>query len=199
MYISHAKTTHFHGNVEVRSHLYRILFALTFTGITGLCAQIRFYLPFTPVPVTGQVFAVLLSGAILGKEYGSLSQLLYVLAGLAGIPWFVLGPVGPTAGYLVGFILAPCAIGLIREKIRRAHLMSTMLSLTAGLAVIYLFGLLHFTLFTGIGISRSITLSVLPFLPFDVLKALLAASIAQILLHKARVFPYSISRPRYLR
>ncbi|KPJ86653.1 MAG: hypothetical protein AMS17_11475 [Spirochaetes bacterium DG_61] len=193
MYISHTRLHYYgivHGNEGVRSQLYRILLSLTFTGITGLCAQIRFYLPFTPVPVTGQVFAVLLSGAILGKEYGTLSQLLYVFAGIAGIPWFVVGPIGPTAGYLVGFILAPCAIGLIRERTRSVHLMSTLLSLTAGLAVIYLFGFLHFSFFTGIGISRSLTLSVLPFLPFDALKAVLAASIAQILLRKTRVFPY---------
>jgi len=107
MYISHTRLHYYgivHGNEGVRSQLYRILLSLTFTGITGLCAQIRFYLPFTPVPVTGQVFAVLLSGAILGKEYGTLSQLLYVFAGIAGIPWFVVGPIGPTAGYLVGSV-----------------------------------------------------------------------------------------------
>ena len=189
MYISNTRTQYWGGNERVRTHVYRFLLALTFTGVTGLCAQIRFYLPFTPVPVTGQVFAVLLSGAILGKEYGALSQLLYVFAGLAGVPWFVLGPIGPTAGYLVGFILAPCVIGLIREKARGVHLMSTLLSLSGGLAVIYLFGLLHFSHFMGIGISRSLTLSVLPFLPFDALKMLLAAGSAQILLRKMRVFP----------
>jgi len=177
-----------HKKERTLSNLRRILLALVFTGITGLSAQVRFYLPFTPVPVTGQVFAVLLSGAVLGKEYGSMSQLMYVFFGLLGIPWFVIGPVGPTWGYLVGFICAPYVIGFMRERVPAVRPMTTVLSMACGLAVIYLFGLLHFSLFTKTGIMRSFLFSVLPFIPFDALKAMLAAGIAHILLRRTQLF-----------
>jgi biotin transport system substrate-specific component len=170
-------------------HLNRLLLALVFTGITGLAAQVRFYLPFTPVPVTGQVFAVLLGGALLGKEYGSLSQLAYVVFGLAGVPWFVLGPAGPTWGYLIGFILAPYAIGFFRERASAVNPGVTLLSMTCGLALIYLLGFVHFHLYTNMGFARAFMLSVLPFLPFDVAKALLATAVVHLLLRKTRLFP----------
>ena len=162
----------------------RIFIALIFTGITGICSKIRIYLPFTPVPVTGQVYAVLLSGLILGKEYGALSQLLYVLFGLMGVPWFVIGPVGPTAGYLIGFILAPWIIGLIREKSKTVTVKTTLLSLMSGIFVIYLFGTVHFSIFTQTKMLRSTLLAVLPFIPFDILKALFAALTANVLLRR---------------
>src|SRR3972149_4985549 len=85
--------------------------SFAFAAFTGVCAQVRFYLPFTPVPVTGQVFAVLLCGVLLGPAFGAFSQLLYIALGVAGGPWFVLGPVGPTGGYIVGFVLAPAIVG----------------------------------------------------------------------------------------
>src|SRR3972149_3349650 len=66
----------------------KIILALGFACLTGLLAQLRFYLPYTPVPVTGQVFAVLLSGVILGKWYGGLDQGVYAGIGVVGIPWF---------------------------------------------------------------------------------------------------------------
>ncbi len=173
---------------------------LLFSFLTGLCAQIRFYLPFTPVPVTGQVFAVLLSGVFLGKEFGSLSQLLYLLFGLMGIPWFVIGPLGPTGGYIVGFILAPFIIGALLEKtgfwkisfriyfhkkssvkLLTVRLMFIMMS---GVALIYLFGLIQFSIYTQSTLTTAIRLAVLPFIPFDLGKAALAALITRFFLTK---------------
>jgi biotin transport system substrate-specific component len=165
--------------------------SLLFAGFTGLCAQLRFYLPFTPVPVTGQVFAVLLSGIILGKKYGPLSQVFYLLFGIAGIPWFVLGPIGPTGGYIVGFITAPYIIGELVERARLKHdsdmhipipfvtLLSTML---AGVAIIYVLGLIQFSIFTQTGLIRSMKFAVLPFIPFDAAKAVLAAAAARVII-----------------
>ncbi len=168
--------------------LKRILITLLFTGITGMSAKIRLYLPFTPVPVTGQVFAVLLCGAFLGKDYGPLSQIFYVLFGLLGVPWFVIGPFGPTGGYLIGFIFAPFIIGFLRENLRDG-VTTTLLSMLAGVLIIYLFGLIQFSIFTQSNLVRSIPLAVLPFIPFDLGKALIAAFVSQILLRKLRALP----------
>jgi biotin transport system substrate-specific component len=177
-----------------------IPFTLLFTVLTGLCAQIRFYLPFTPVPVTGQVFAVLLSGAFLGKEFGSLSQLLYLLFGLLGIPWFVIGPLGPTGGYIVGFIVAPYLIGALLEKTaswktsmwtdcqkkssEKPTIVSIMLCMMSGVGLIYLFGLLQFSIYTQSTLTTAIRLAVLPFIPFDLGKAALATIITRFFLTK---------------
>lgn len=170
--------------------------SLLFAGFTGLCAQLRFYLPFTPVPVTGQVFAVLLSGLLLGKKYGPLSQVFYLLLGVAGIPWFVVGPIGPTGGYIVGFITAPFLIGELFERAslrhRNAHTVGlsnrknitvpyvkTLGIMLAGIALIYMLGLIQFSIYTQTGPVRSIKYAVLPFIPFDAAKAVLAATVAR--------------------
>jgi len=154
------------------------LFAL----FTGISAHLRFYLPFTPVPVTGQVFAVLLSGLLLGSGFGSLSQALYVTLGLLGIPWFAIGAVGPSGGYLVGFIVAPAVIGLVVSGLnRRTGLTAVLPALAAGLCTIYLFGTVQFSLFTGTPVLQALRYSLLPFLPFDLLKAAAAAGVFRVL------------------
>lgn len=160
----------------------RVLFSLLFAGFTGLCARIRLYLPFTPVPVTGQVFAVLLSAVILGREYGALSQALYIGLGILGIPWFVVGPIGPTGGYLVGFITAPYLLGWLLERRWRVRgdigMLFTFLAAAGGVVLIYLFGSVQFILFTGMGLKKTLFLAVLPFIPFDLIKAAAVTAVA---------------------
>ncbi|MFW6137591.1 MAG: biotin transporter BioY [Spirochaetota bacterium] len=158
--------------------LKRVGMALFFAGLTGACARLRVYLPFSPVPVTGQVFAVLLSGVILGKKYGPLSQLFYICFGILGVPWFAVGAVGPTGGYLVGFVVAPCLIAMLLEKKQKPGLIWPIMSMMAGVFVIYLFGVVQFAMFTHQAIINSLKLAVLPFIPFDLVKALAAASVA---------------------
>lgn len=170
--------------------------SLLFAGFTGLCAQLRFYLPFTPVPVTGQVFAVLMCGLFLGKKYGPLSQVFYLIFGVAGIPWFVVGPIGPTGGYIVGFIVAPFIIGELFERARLVHsgkhegsvsytktnaipYTKALVIMLTGVALIYVLGLIQFSIYTQTGLIRSIRYAVLPFIPFDVVKAVLAAAAAR--------------------
>ena len=90
----------------------KIAFALTLACATGLSAQVRIPLPFTPVPITMQTFLVLISGVILGRRWGGLSQIMYVGVGVLGIPWFAGSSIfGPTGGYLIGFILAAFFLG----------------------------------------------------------------------------------------
>jgi biotin transport system substrate-specific component len=169
--------------------LTQFLLSLAFAAFTGACAQARFHLPFTPVPVTGQVFAVLLCGALLGPAFGALSQLMYVALGAAGIPWFALGPIGPTGGYIVGFVLAPAIIGTLVSR-RGGGFPRFLPAMLAGIAAIYCLGLIQFALFTHKGIADAARLAVLPFIPFDALKALFASLAARALTGRSR----SISR-----
>jgi len=91
--------------------LYKITLAIGFACLTGLLAQFRFYLPGSPVPITGQTFAVLIAGILLGK-WGGISQGMYVGFGAMGVPWFagmnagLAYLLGPTGGYIIGFIFA---------------------------------------------------------------------------------------------
>jgi len=164
---------------------HKVVLVLGFAFLTGLMAQFRFYLPFTPVPVTGQVFAVLLSGVILGKWYGGLSQGLYAGMGAAGVPWFagMTGGAGiltgVTGGYIVGFIVAAMIIGWFTDRYVRARSFRNMFVLMiTGVAVIYLFGVVQLALVLGVGAQKAIELGALPFIGADIYKALIAAAIA---------------------
>lgn len=164
---------------------HKIVLALGFACLTGLLAQVRFYLPFTPVPVTGQVFAVLLSGVILGKWYGGLSQGFYAGIGAAGVPWFAGMTAGAgiltgvTGGYIVGFIVAAMIIGWFTDRYVSARSFRSMFVLmVTGVAVIYLFGVVQLSLVLGVGAQKAIELGALPFIGADIYKALIAAAIA---------------------
>ena len=164
---------------------HKIVLALGFACLTGLMAQFRFYLPFTPVPVTGQVFAALLAGVLLGKWYGGLSQGLYAGIGAAGVPWFTgmtagVGILtGVTGGYIVGFIVAAMIIGWFTDRYVSARSFKGMFVLMIiGVAVIYAFGVVQLSIVLGVGAQKAIELGALPFIGADIYKALIAAAIA---------------------
>ncbi len=163
----------------------KVMLAFGFACLTGLLAQVRFYLPYTPVPVTGQVFAVLLSGVILGKWYGGLSQCLYAGIGAVGLPWFnglkggtdVLS--GVTGGYIVGFIAAALVIGWFTDRYVRSRSFIGLFSIMLiGIALIHIFGVVQLSLVLGVNVQKAIELGALPFIGVDIYKALIAAAIA---------------------
>jgi biotin transport system substrate-specific component len=163
----------------------KFILALGFACLTGLVAQIRFYLPYTPVPVTGQVFAVLLSGVILGKWYGGLSQGLYAGIGAAGIPWFsglkgglaVLS--GVTGGYIIGYIAAALVIGWFTDRyVKSRSFIGMFILMLLGIAIIYLFGVVQLSIVLGVNSQKAIELGAIPFIGVDVFKALIACVIA---------------------
>ncbi|MBU4221262.1 MAG: biotin transporter BioY, partial [Euryarchaeota archaeon] len=163
----------------------KVMLAFGFACLTGLLAQVRFYLPFTPVPVTGQVFAVLLAGVILGKLYGGLSQGLYAGIGAAGLPWFsgMTGGIdilsGVTGGYVVGFIAAALVIGWFTDRyVRSRSYIGLFTIMLLGIALIYLFGVVQLSLVLGVNAQKAFELGALPFIGVDVYKALIAAAIA---------------------
>jgi len=179
-------------NLFKRKHelnvLYKLILTFCFACLTGVLAQARFYLPFTPVPVTGQVFAVLFAGVILGKYYGGISQLMYLSIGIIGVPWFqgmnsgLSYMMGPTGGYLIGFVLASFFIGYIVDKYVRARSFTGIFGLLffSTFVLIYLPGLIWFYVWTGfsIGFIELIIMCVLPFITADILKTLITVGIA---------------------
>jgi biotin transport system substrate-specific component len=149
-------------------------------ALTGLSAQIQIHLPGTPVPVTGQTFAVLLSGAALGGTRGVLAMLLYVGAGLAGVPWFAGGShgyVGATSGYLVGFVVAGAAVGALAGRGGDRTVLRAALTMLLGTAIIYICGASGLMISLGVGVSKAFELGVRPFLVGDVIKLVLAAGL----------------------
>ena len=167
----------------------KIIMSLGFAGATGVSAQLRFMLPFTPIPFTGQVFAVLLSAVLLGRRYGAMSQVFYVSFGMMGVPWFAGGMAGsifsPTAGYLIGFIPAAFFIGWMMNKSPRSHLFlfRTMI-LMGGVFIIYFMGALYFMGLTQSTLKQTLWLTVTPFILFDLFKSLTVSVLSLFILHK---------------
>ena len=173
-------------------NVYKLILAFSFAVFTGISAQLRLYLPFTPVPITGQVFAVLLAGVVLGKWFGGLSQGLYVGIGALGVPWFagmnggVTYLIGPTYGYLIGFIVVATLIGWLTERHIRARSLTTLIPLMlSGVLIIYLFGAVYLYLLLGTTFEQTMVIAVLPYIPLDIIKAVTVSFIGFAIIPKA--------------
>jgi len=161
--------------------------ALGMAVATGLAAQFRIPLPHTPVPVTGQVFAVLLAGVLLGAGWGTLSMGLYLGLGIAGVPWFAgcTSTMGVTVGYLIGFVVAAFLIGWVTDRWPGArHPLLIIFVMLLGVGVIYLLGALAFAAILRTNLQATLAQAVMPFIVWDVAKALVAAGVAGAILPK---------------
>ena len=157
-------------------------------AVTAVAAQITIPLPFSPVPFTMQVLAVILSGLLLGPRYGALAQAIYVLIGAVGVPVFAaftggLGIVlGPTGGYLISYPLAAAVAGLAahaaRNAPRRQALLTSMAAGTGALIIIYAVGASWLAVQSGLPLSVALAQGVVPFVPLDLVKVALAALVA---------------------
>jgi biotin transporter BioY len=155
-----------------------ILLVFGFTLLTAISAKIK--IEIGPVPITGQTFAVLLSGALLGAKRGVLSQIFYLFGGLAGIPWFSKGGgiaylMSPTFGYLVGFVLAAFFVGFLCERGFDRKIESAILVMLVGNILIYLPGLLWLAKF--VGLKRVLAVGFYPFIVGDLIKLFFASLI----------------------
>lgn len=176
----------------------KVLMSLMMACFTGIMAQIIIPLPWTPVPVTTQTFAVLCSGLLLGKKYGCLSQILYVVLGVSFIPWFggMTGGVetllGSTGGFIIGFIIASYFIGTITEKYADARNFKKMAAAIgiANSSLIYIPGLLGLALWLNLTQSASVSIvdllmmGLVPFIAGDIVKILGAVSVSKVFLPK---------------
>ncbi len=155
------------------------LWVVGFATATAVGARIE--IPHQPVPYTLQTLFVLLSGAFLGARNGALSQLLYLAIGAAGAPVFAMGGVGiakligPTGGYLMAFPLAALVVGYLVTEFK--SLPAVILSMLAGLLVIFALGVLHLNTFYVHDLGVSITSGFLLFTWWDVIKLFAAATV----------------------
>lgn len=151
-----------------------------FALFTALMAQIEIPLWFTPVPITGQTFAVLLTGAVLGWRAGAASQALYVALGAAGLPFYSGGDggwsvaTGATGGYLFGFIVAAAAIGYLAERRQDRSVTTAIPAFMAGNAIIYFFGVIWLARSIGVSGIEAMELGLVPFVIGDLVKIALA-------------------------
>lgn len=160
--------------------VWKVALVLGGSLLIALAAQVAFPLPWSPVPVTGQTFAILLVGASLGARLGLAAVVAYLIEGALGLPVFAPGGapglarfMGPTAGYLVGFALAAFAVGWLAERGWDRRLGRAALAMLAGEAVIYLCGLLWLARF--VAGDRLLDAGLVPFIPGDLFKIALAA------------------------
>lgn len=173
----------------------KILLSLFMAAVIGMFAQVRIPLPFTPVPITGQTFAVLLTGIILGRKWSGISLSFYVGLGVLGLPWFAEMKsglailMGPTGGYLIGFILAASFVGFVSEKILNVKNIWSLLSvMILATAIIFAIGLtqlgmwLSFVKGSEVSLNELFVMGLYPFLPGAVIKIVFAATGAQLLL-----------------
>ncbi len=156
-----------------------ILLVLFFSFLTALSAELK--VEIGAIPFTGQTLIVLLSGILLGKERGALSQITYLFGGIMGIPWFARGGglayiLSPTFGYLLGFIPASYTAGFFVEK--KSNILNTFISLLLSHLIIYSFGVLW--LLRIISLKKALIVGLYPFLLGDSLKVLIIAIISKL-------------------
>lgn len=149
-----------------------------FTALTSVMAQISIPLPFSPVPITFQLFAIFLSSIILSSRLATTSQIIYVLLGAIGIPVFANFSgglhtiVGPTGGFIISFpIMAFIASKASKKK---KSLFVLILGLIASLMICYAIGVIQLSFITKMSISKGVMIAVVPFIPLDVIKIFLA-------------------------
>jgi biotin transport system substrate-specific component len=143
-------------------------------------AQVKIPLPFTPVPLTGQTFAVLLVGATLGSKRGAASMALYIALGALGLPVFAGGASGiaylsgATLGYLIGFVMAAYIVGLLAEQGLERSVRTSLIPFLVGTVIIYICGVAWLTILLG-SFNKAIAAGLLPFLIGDAIKLIAAA------------------------
>jgi len=164
-----------------RGSLRGMIYAAMFGAVTAIGAYIVIPLPL--VPITLQTLFLNLAGALLGGYLGALSQVIYVLLGIAGLPVFAggaAGPgvlLGPTGGYLIGFVIGAFVIGKLVELKEKPGFAWIALAMTAGMVVIYVFGVLQLSVVAKLSIEQAIAAGALPFLPGDFIKIIAASLI----------------------
>jgi biotin transport system substrate-specific component len=160
------------------SRVTSVLLVVGAASLTALAAQWEIPLPFTPVPITGQTFAVLLTGAALGMTLGAAGQLLYVGAGAVGLPVYAGGAAGweeaqagGTTGYLIGFIVAAGVVGYMAERRQDRTFPTMFTAFILGSFIIYAFGVAGLMILLDMTFTEAVVAGVVPFVLGDIIKA----------------------------
>jgi len=162
-----------------KSSLKGMAYASMFGALTALGAYIMIPLPL--IPITMQTLFVILSGALLGGYLGALSQVVYILLGIIGLPVFTGGKagfgvlIGPTGGYLIGFVVGAFIIGKLTSLRRDPGLLWLMASMFAGMVIVYSLGIAQLMFVAELSFIKAISVGLLPPLPGDIIKIVVAA------------------------
>lgn len=162
-----------------------IILCSLFASITAVLSQISIPLPFTTIPLTMQVFAVMLCGMLLGPKLGFISQLIYILIGVIGMPVFAQmsgGPgivFGPTGGFILSFPIVALISGYFSKKYNTKSL--TIVGMLLGLASSYLIGTAQYCLITKMSFISGLVACVIPFIAADILKIILTYLVGTIM------------------
>ena len=182
-----------------RTDILNLVYISMFAALMAVCSQIQ--IP-AAIPFTLQTFAMFMAGGLLGAKKGTLSVIVYLAIGLAGLPVFAQFSGGPgvlfgiTGGYMIGFVFTALTVGLMCDKLGR-KLWVLAVSMVLGLAVCYIFGTAWYLAVvygTEINIEKilsAISLCIVPYLPFDALKIALAAILVNRI---APLMPKALSR-----
>lgn len=168
-------TSKTHYKTGVLTHVFMAVLGSVFVGVMS---QVAIVLPFTPVPITGQTLAVLLIGASYGRRIGAMTLGLYLVQGALGIPVFHNGGfgighlVGPTGGYLIGFVVSAYVVGLLAQKGLDRNVWTALLVFLVGNVIIVTLGCVWLSVF--VGFQNAITMGLVPFVIGDIAKILVA-------------------------
>ena len=176
-----------YDRIQNSTNTTKAFLAVLMACLTGIMAQVVIPLPWTPVPITGEIFAVLTAGLVLGKRYGALSQILYILLGISIIPWFagMNGGIdvllGANGGYLIGFIFLSY---FIKDLSKISKPIGTTIAYFACIYIPGLIGLGIYTYFNQgilLTIPQLLMMGFIPFVIGDIIKIIAASSISKII------------------
>ena len=160
-----------------------IIIAL-FAALIGVSAYIIIPIPFSPVPITAQTLIVMLTGCILGVMHSATTLLIFLLLGAIGLPVFSKGQsgfgtiLGPTGGYLIGFLIAAVVISLLTKN-KNSYKRYLTANVIGGIFVIYTIGVIWLSISSDIGIKKAFFVGAVPFIPGDILKVIFASFLAK--------------------
>jgi biotin transport system substrate-specific component len=163
------------NKVSIRGMVLAAMFA------AGTAAGAYIMIPLPLVPITLQTLFLNLAAALLGGRLGALSQVVYVLIGIIGLPVFAGGKAGlgvmfgPTGGYLIGYIVGAYVVGKLIETKKEPGLIWTIFSMLVGMVVIYACGATQLSFVAKLSVTKTISVGVLPFIIGDILKIIAAA------------------------
>ncbi|TYP57623.1 biotin transporter BioY [Thermosediminibacter litoriperuensis] len=181
-------------NLAVREMAFTALFA----SITALFSYIRIPLPFSPVPITLQTLAVMLAGSVLTPRAAFSSMAVFLFMGAIGLPVFgggTSGPgvlFGPTGGYLMSWPVAAYVIALILKKVNPNLTTLILVNILGGVVIVYAIGVSYLAYVTNMTLTTAITAGALPFIPGDLLKAIVSSLLA---LSLRKALQWKISYP----
>ena len=174
-------TTALYSQIKPNSLLAEIQILLTFNMLLVACSYISINLPFSPIPITGQTFGILLVAMVLGRVRGTAVVLAYLLEGAAGMPVFAGGTAGiakffgPTGGYLLGFLVSAYLVGYLADKGWDKSYGKTLIAMIAGTAIIFICGLAQLSFF--VPMETLLIMGLTPFIAGAIIKIAVASAI----------------------